>query len=83
MFLAPELDKNVMGTKSDIWSFGIIIYLLVTGGVHDRSHEERFDFKEDIWASISEELIEFIEKAVTVKPRKRSTINELMMTEFI
>ena len=35
LFLAPELyAEDVNDPKVDIWSVGVILYLLVTGGVH-------------------------------------------------
>jgi len=31
-FLAPELHTGEQGPKSDIWSIGAILYMMVTGG---------------------------------------------------
>ena len=37
LFLAPELyKKNEISEANDIWSIGVILYLLITGGVHSR-----------------------------------------------
>ena len=69
LFLAPELAEYRMGPKSDVWSIGIILYLLITGGVTDKRHEEKFDFEEAIWFNISEEMKEFMLMAITVDPR--------------
>ena len=46
-----------------------MLYLLITGGVTDKRHEEFFDFSEPIWFNISEELKEFMLLAVTVDPK--------------
>ena len=59
------------------------MYLLVTGGVTDKRHEELFNFSESIWFNISEELKELLIGALVVEPRDRSSISELMGTEFI
>lgn len=83
IYMAPELNSFKMSPKSDVWSIGIIIYLLVTGGVTDKRHEEFFDFKEAIWFNISEELKEFILSAVTVDPKMRGSIDDLLEMEFI
>ena len=83
IFLAPEISQYKMGPKCDSWSIGVLIYLLITGGVMDKRHEEFFDFKEPIWFNISEELKDFVIGAVTVDPQQRPSIDELLGTEFI
>ena len=52
--------KNRLGPKSDVWSIGAILYLLITGGVNDKRHEEVFDFHENIWFNVSEEMKDFM-----------------------
>ena len=64
IFLAPEISQYKMTPKSDVWSIGVLIYLLITGGVTDKRHEEFFNFQEPIWFNISEELKEFCLSAV-------------------
>ena len=83
IFLAPELNSYQLGPKCDIWSVGAILYLLVTGGVTDKRHEEFFNFKETVWLNVSEELKEFMLMACAVDPRKRSSIDQLLKSDFI
>ena len=83
IFLAPELNDFQMGPKCDVWSIGVILYLLITGGVADKRHEEFFDFKEPVWYNCSEELKEFILMAVCTDPRQRAGTEQLLATDFI
>ena len=66
-----------------MWSIGIILYLLVTGGVNDKRHEEHFDFKEPIWYNVSEELKEFMLMAVNEDLNQRASIQQLLLTDFV
>lgn len=83
IFLAPELNQYQMGPKCDVWSVGVILYLLVTGGVTDKRHEEFQDFKEPVWFACSEELKEFMMMAVCHEPRQRASVEQLLQTDFI
>ena len=60
LFVAPELRFNNLSEKSDLWAIGTMLYLLITGGVDNKRHEEYFDFKEEIWFNVSEEMIDFM-----------------------
>jgi serine/threonine protein kinase len=83
LYLAPELNYKKMGPKNDVWSIGIILYLLVTGGVNDKRHEERFDFKEPVWYNVSEELKEFMLMALNQDLHQRASVEQLLATDFI
>ena len=79
LFLAPELyKKNEVSELNDVWSIGAILYLLVTGGIDDKKHEEKFDFREQQWLSVSEDLMEFILGFMQTDPKKRMTVKKLL-----
>ena len=67
--------KNRLGPKSDVWSIGAILYLLITGGVNDKRHEEVFDFHENIWFNVSEEMKDFMLKLLVVSPSERASVD--------
>lgn len=48
LFIAPELRKyGETSELNDVWSIGVILYLLITGGASDKKNVEKFDFKEE------------------------------------
>ena len=66
LFLAPEYyEGDDCDYKIDVWSIGAILYLLVTGGVRENrgiDHEESWDFREPIWYSLKEYLLNFMKR---------------------
>ena len=66
-----------------MWSIGAILYLCITGGVTDKRHEEYFDFREQVWYNVSEELKDFMLRMLIEDPKKRSSIRDLLKTDFI
>ena len=77
-FMAPELAELNEGPHNDIWSIGTILYLLITGGVQDRIHGEKFDFNEPVWQNCSDELKEFIELFIINQHTARASMDELL-----
>jgi serine/threonine protein kinase len=75
-FLAPEIiKKERYGTKCDIWSLGVIIFLLLTGEMpfEGKTTEELYAkiengaFNQDErWGVISAEGKDFVTKCLTV-----------------
>ena len=56
LFLAPEYyAQSKFDWKVDVWSIGVILYLLVTNGVNPEiagGYAEHFNFMEPIWNAI-------------------------------
>ena len=85
-YVAPEIITNShtrkgYGQKADMWSLGVILYILISGypPFHDDNHNSlflkiakgRYDFDDDVWEDVSAEAKDLIKKLLTVDPGKR------------
>ncbi|CAB1109092.1 unnamed protein product [Ectocarpus sp. CCAP 1310/34] len=82
-YVAPEMLKNVpYGTSVDMWSIGVIIFVLLVGRLpfHDKDQLEMFrKIKRGAYAfndEISDDAKDLIAKLLTVDPAKRLTASE-------
>jgi len=88
-YVAPEILKNqVYGEKVDLFSAGIILYVLLsgkspfTGSNHGeilaKNRECRFFFPEKYWGSISEEGLELVLRLTDSDPQIRPSAEEAL-----
>lgn len=82
-YIAPEVLSGEYNEKCDVWSIGVILYILLSGrppfdGPDDRSIIKKvslghFDFKGKEWKKISTEAQDFIASMLEFDPDKRIT----------
>ena len=87
-YIAPEVLNEVYDEKCDIWSAGVIFYILLCGyppfnGESDKEIMEavkkgEFDFPEEEWDVITEEGKDLIKKMLTYDPKKRLSANQVL-----
>ncbi|OQR90222.1 calcium/calmodulin-dependent protein kinase [Thraustotheca clavata] len=93
-YVAPEiLQGGGYGKAVDIWSIGVITYILLCGypPFHDDNHNALFRkikrgafvFDSPYWDSISDDAKEFISKMLTVRPSERATAVQLLEHSWI
>ena len=94
-FVAPEVLQGKPYDKSvDIWSIGIIAFLLLCGYLpFDDKHSEReiarqtiqdpVPYDNKIWSKISPEAKQFVDGLLQKKPEKRYTIKEVLEHPWI
>ncbi|XP_050148996.1 calcium-dependent protein kinase 2-like [Malus sylvestris] len=87
-YVAPEVLRRSYGKEIDIWSAGVILYILLSGvppfwaeterGIFDAILEGVIDFDSQPWPSISDSAKDLVRKMLTQDPRKRITSAEVL-----
>ncbi|KAI1716437.1 guanylate kinase domain-containing protein [Ditylenchus destructor] len=82
-FMAPEIiseDAKGYGTQADIWSIGVLVYILLSGrlpfsgsieNVYEAIMEGRFFMDNNLWSRISEPAKDLVSKLLTVDESER------------
>ncbi len=87
-YIAPEVIERCYDLKCDIWSLGVILYILLCGyppfnGSTDRKIMKRiligdFDFPVEEWEDISKEAKNIIKQMLVTNPTKRASAEALL-----
>ena len=87
-YIAPEVLKDGYNEKCDLWSCGVILYILLCGSppFYGKSEKEIFQrildgsisFKHKIWSKISDEAKNLVIKLLQVDPSKRLSAAEAL-----
>lgn len=92
-YVAPEVLKRSYGKEIDIWSAGVILYILLSGvppfwaetekGIFDAILKGEIDFHSDPWPQISESAKDLVKKMLTMDPKKRITAAQVLEHPWI
>ena len=92
LYMAPEVLNKDYSNACDIWSIGVILYIMLSGllpfgGNNDSEIEENikavnYDFDDDVWESVSVEAKELILKML-VYENKRITPKEALSHPWV
>ncbi|KAL6142285.1 hypothetical protein ACLB2K_060568 [Fragaria x ananassa] len=87
-YMAPEVLKRNYGPEIDIWSAGVILYILLCGvppfwaeseqGVAQAILRGLIDFKRDPWPSISEGAKSLVKQMLEPDPKLRLTAKQVL-----
>lgn len=82
-YVAPEVLHRSYGTEADMWSIGVIAYILLCGsrpfwartesGIFRAVLQADPNFEEDPWPSLSPDAIDFVKRLLNKDYRKRLT----------
>ncbi|SCU90281.1 LADA_0F02982g1_1 [Lachancea dasiensis] len=90
-FAAPELLKACpyTGPEVDVWSFGVVLYVLVSGKVpfddenssvlHEKIKQGRVDYPQHL----SIEVISLLSKMLVVDPSKRASLKQVVNHQWM
>ncbi|GMY23557.1 calcium and calcium/calmodulin-dependent serine/threonine-protein kinase-like [Fagus crenata] len=88
-YVSPEaLSQGLVTSKSDMWSLGVILYILLSGyppfiAQSNRQKQQiimaaEFSFYEKTWKNISSSAKQLISSLLTVDPHRRPSAEELL-----
>ncbi|GMH24012.1 hypothetical protein Nepgr_025855 [Nepenthes gracilis] len=92
-YVAPEVLKRRSGHESDVWSIGVITYILLCGrrpfwdrtenGIFKEVLRNKPDFRRKPWPSISNSAKEFVKKLLVKDPRARLTAAQALSHPWV
>ncbi|KAM0950365.1 putative protein kinase CAMK-CDPK family [Dioscorea sansibarensis] len=87
-YMAPEVLKRNYGPEVDVWSAGVILYILLCGvppfwaeteqGVAQAIIRSVIDFKRDPWPRVSDNAKDLVKRMLDPDPRRRLTAQEVL-----
>ncbi|XP_022952423.1 CDPK-related protein kinase-like [Cucurbita moschata] len=92
-YVAPEVLHRSYGTEADVWSIGVIAYILLCGsrpfwartesGIFRAVLKADLSFDEGPWPSLSSEAKDFVKRLLNKDPRKRLTAAQALSHPWI
>lgn len=91
-YVSPEVLAGNYDEKCDIWSAGIILYILLCGDppfngpndneIYRRIKQKKFSYSNPLWKNISDQAKDLINKMLT-DPEKRLTAEQVLQHTWI
>ena len=92
-YMAPEVITKKYGKESDIWSLGVILYVMLCGNLPFEEYDNyqltfagiikgEFDLETGPWQQASETAKDLIRRMICVDVKKRITTEEALKHDF-
>ncbi|KAG5562638.1 hypothetical protein RHGRI_005384 [Rhododendron griersonianum] len=92
-YVAPEVLRKLYGPECDVWSAGVIIYILLSGvppfwdeteqGIFEQVLKGELDFVSEPWPSISDGAKDLVRRMLVRDPKKRLTAHEVLSHPWV
>ncbi|KAJ4966431.1 hypothetical protein NE237_018280 [Protea cynaroides] len=92
-YVAPEVLKRKSGPESDVWSIGVITYILLCGkrpfwdktedGIFKEVLRKKPDFRRKPWPNITNSAKDFVKKLLVKDPRARLTAAQALSHPWV
>ncbi|KAK3412857.1 calcium-dependent protein kinase 26 [Eucalyptus grandis] len=92
-YVAPEVLLKHYGPEADVWTAGVILYILLSGvppfwaetqqGIFDAVLKGHIDFDSDPWPVISDSAKDLIRRMLCSQPSQRMTAHEVLCHPWI
>lgn len=87
-YVAPEVIRGVYGAKCDIWSVGVIMYVMLSGqlpfwapNIQQVLHKITsgvYSLTAEVWRNVSPQALDLLRKLLVVDPKKRPSADEAL-----
>ncbi|CAI9766418.1 unnamed protein product [Fraxinus pennsylvanica] len=92
-YVAPEVLKKHHGQECDVWSAGVIIYILLSGvppfwdeteqGIFEQVMKGELDFVSEPWPSVSDSAKDLVRRMLVRDPKKRLTAYQVLCHQWV
>ncbi|XP_010555837.1 PREDICTED: calcium-dependent protein kinase 20-like [Tarenaya hassleriana] len=92
-YVAPEVLRKHYSHECDVWSAGVIVYILLSGvppfwdeteqGIFEQVLKGELDFISEPWPNVSESAKDLVRRMLIRDPKKRMTAHEVLCHPWI